>query len=64
MVEKLLVILMLVAAIWLFATDHKKPQGIYIDCSLASFHPDYTQEHRELCRKLGQKQSEPRKESQ
>lgn len=64
MAEKLLAIVMLAVALWLLAMGYKKPHGVYIDCSLASFHPDYTQEHRELCRKLRQKQSEPREESQ
>lgn len=63
MAEKLLAIVMLAVALWLLAMGYKKPHGVYIDCSLASFHPDYTHEHRELCRKLRQKQSEPREES-
>jgi len=32
------------------ATEHAPPEGRRIDCSLAEFHPDYTQEIREACR--------------
>ena len=63
MLDKLILVVMLAAAIWVFAISNERPKGVYIDCSLASFHPDYTQEHRELCRKLRQKQIEPREES-
>jgi hypothetical protein len=56
-------VLMLAFALWILAFTYERPNGVYIDCSLASFHPDYTNEQRELCRKLRQKQSEPREKS-
>lgn len=61
MIERLLIVVLLASSALILI--YAKPQRTYIDCSLASFHPDYTQEQRELCRKLRQKQSEPREKS-
>ena len=38
-----------------FVLPAKKPQGIWIDCSMVEFHPDYPPKIKEECRKLRSK---------
>jgi hypothetical protein len=63
MLEKVLMVLALVVCIWILTTSYDRPQGVYIDCSLASFHPDYTNEMRKICQELMRDKIEPREKS-
>lgn len=64
MIEKLLLVIVFACALLMLAFNIGKPQQRYVDCSLASFHPDYTEKEREMCRTIRQRKNESREESQ
>jgi len=62
MVDKIVIVVMLLCAVSLLFFNMGRPQTRYVDCSMASFHPDYTEKEREMCRNLGRKKNEARQE--
>ena len=62
MLDKIVIVAMLLCSVALLFFNMTVPQTRYVDCSLASFHPDYTEKEREKCRTLGRKKNEAREE--